>query len=1322
MDFLNSMRRCGLGLAMLLVAVAGAVAPAQAQTAPAFDRVEYFFDTDPGFGQGTAVALPGAPGTTLAALPFTADLAPLSAGFHTLFVRSRAGANNWSQTYRQILYKEPAATSIAPPANLAAVEYFVDTDPGYGQGSSAAISGGSTNATGVAFSLSLGAVPAGFHTLYYRVRDAANKWSQTHSRLFYVDDPAVAAVPNLNKAEYYVDTDPGYGAGTDVPIATPAATLPSLNLLADLSGLPDGPHRIFVRVRDANNRWSMVLNRPFAKSGCSSSPNHAALLPAASYTGSGLTPAAVEQLYNGLAVTGSSSTFQNNFYAQVDLGTALRPVSEVQLSLQNVNGTAVNYTLQVETSANLSSWSVIDSYSATLAANQTAPVRVARTFATVLSNVRGLRLRLLLPTVAQGIQLTDAGVFYFNCVGPTVTGFTPTSGPAGTAVTITGTNLTGATLVRFNGTAAGAITNSTATSLTVAAPAGGSNGPICVTTPDGTACSTGSYTYPPAIATGTVSPATFCAGSGISVPFSTNTADYAAGNAFGLQLSDASGVFAANAPVFGTLSGALSANGGTLAGTIPNTTPAGTGYRVRVVASNPAVTGADNATSLAINATPVSQAAGPATVANGAPIALTVSPTYPGATYSWSAPTVGAFSTQQSPTTSTATPGVTRYSVTVTLGSCSFSSFVDVTVQASTDPILTLTAFSQGFCQATPRILSYTVSGNRYPVGNVVTAQLSDATGGFANPTAIGSFPASGMGSGALSVTVPATTPPGIGYRVRLVSSNPVVISNDNGSNLAVNAPPTATATSNSPVPQSGTIELLGGPAVAGNTYSWSAQYTSGGGAFVSSAQNPQLANATPGQSGNYTLTITNAAGCSATASVAVTVTPSVPVTTLALTPLAGPLCAGSGYTLSYTAGGPSFNAGNTISAVLSDASGMFSAASPVIGALSTTAAAAGTLGVTIPAATVAGGGYRIRLVSSNPVIVSSDNGSSLTINNLSVAAAGSNSPVAAGSSITLTATGIAGATYAWTGPNGYTATGPNQTIGNATAANAGTYSVTIGLSGCSATASTTVVVSAAPNVASIQTSAITGAYCAGTAISVPFTAANFTAGNVFTAELSNASGSFGSPVSLGTLAGTSGGTIAGVLPAATAAGTGYRIRVVGSQPATVGSDNGSNLTVTAAGLFTWLGNVSTSWFEPANWSCGQVPTGASSVMIPAGMALYPVLGAGTPAALNLTVATGASLTFNGTFSLLGNLLNNGTLNAGTGSFVCAGTTAQTLGGSNALRFFNLTVNNAAGVTLQTPLALRRVLTLAAGNLASGGYLTLESDATGTAMVVNPAG
>ena len=71
---------------------------------------------------------------------------------------------------------------------------------------------------------------------------------------------------------------------------------------------------------------------------------------------------------------------------------------------------------------------------------------------------------------------------------PTVTGIGPSSGPTagGTSVTVSGTNLTGATAVHFGSTAGTGITSVTATSLTVTSPAGTGTVDVTVTTPNGT--------------------------------------------------------------------------------------------------------------------------------------------------------------------------------------------------------------------------------------------------------------------------------------------------------------------------------------------------------------------------------------------------------------------------------------------------------------------------------------------------------------------------------------------------------------------------------------------------------------------------------------------------------------------------------------------------------------------------------------------------------------------------------------------------------------------------------------------------------------------
>ena len=89
------------------------------------------------------------------------------------------------------------------------------------------------------------------------------------------------------------------------------------------------------------------------------------------------------------------------------------------------------------------------------------------------------------------LATTDGGLP--PVVVPTLTAFTPASGPVGTVVTLTGTGFTGATAVAFNGAAAG-FTVDSGTQITAMVPAAASSGTIAVTTPSGTGTSVTSFT------------------------------------------------------------------------------------------------------------------------------------------------------------------------------------------------------------------------------------------------------------------------------------------------------------------------------------------------------------------------------------------------------------------------------------------------------------------------------------------------------------------------------------------------------------------------------------------------------------------------------------------------------------------------------------------------------------------------------------------------------------------------------------------------------------------------------------------------------------
>lgn len=70
-----------------------------------------------------------------------------------------------------------------------------------------------------------------------------------------------------------------------------------------------------------------------------------------------------------------------------------------------------------------------------------------------------------------------------------VAGFLPTSGAVGDLVTLTGTGLTGAYAVTFNGTSATVFSVISGAQITAIVPAGATSGPIAVTTLGGTGTS-----------------------------------------------------------------------------------------------------------------------------------------------------------------------------------------------------------------------------------------------------------------------------------------------------------------------------------------------------------------------------------------------------------------------------------------------------------------------------------------------------------------------------------------------------------------------------------------------------------------------------------------------------------------------------------------------------------------------------------------------------------------------------------------------------------------------------------------------------------------
>ncbi len=146
-------------------------------------------------------------------------------------------------------------------------------------------------------------------------------------------------------------------------------------------------------------------------------------------------------------------------------------------------------------------------------------------------------------TTGAGTSLTgSANQFTYEAPAPTVLAVSPGSGPtsSGTAVTITGTNFTGATAVAFGGTAATSVTIVSATEITCAGPAGTGTVDVTVTTSAGTSSvsSNDQFTYTSSsLVVTTVSDATTHTGTSLRDAINTANTDAAAGQSVTIAFS-----------------------------------------------------------------------------------------------------------------------------------------------------------------------------------------------------------------------------------------------------------------------------------------------------------------------------------------------------------------------------------------------------------------------------------------------------------------------------------------------------------------------------------------------------------------------------------------------------------------------------------------------------------------------------------------------------------------------------------------------------------------------------------------------------------------
>lgn len=101
------------------------------------------------------------------------------------------------------------------------------------------------------------------------------------------------------------------------------------------------------------------------------------------------------------------------------------------------------------------------------------------------------------------------------------------------------------------------------------------------------------------------------------------------------------------------------------------------------------------------------------------------------------------------------------------------------------------------------------------------------------------------------------------------------------------------------------------------------------------------------------------------------------------------------------------------------------------------------------------------------------------------------------------------------------------------------------------------------PDATIVTTALADSVFCAGTTVNVSYTiGGTFFDDNIFAVQLSDSSGGFDRPMTIGTRTTAAPGLIVATIPDTVRSGSGYRMRVIGTSPAVLGADNGEDVDI----------------------------------------------------------------------------------------------------------------------------------------------------------------
>jgi len=433
--------------------------------------------------------------------------------------------------------------------------------------------------------------------------------------------------------------------------------------------------------------------------------------------------------------------------------------------------------------------------------------------------------------------------------------------------------------------------------------------------------------------------ASICAGAAASVPFTVTGTFETTGVTYTAQLSNATGSFATPVNIGTGTASPINV-------VLPTNLIAGTGYRIRVIASSPSTAVISNV--ITVKPLPTATLSGGASITVGESTNLSIVLTGD-APWTYKLSNNQSYTATVTPTTTTVTPSVTTTYSLLSISNACGNGNVSGSALITVIPRISVADVALGsICVGTNVSLPFVVTGS-FETPPSYTAQLSDAAGGFTTPVNLKTGNAS-----PLDISIPTNLPAGNGYRLRVIAN--ATATSISSAAFVIKVRPTATIT--------GTPTInFGETATLNLSFMGEGPWTFGlsDGTTGTADRTPFTVNVKPTQTSTFLVSsVRNLCGDGSTSGNGlVTVIPR-----LLTENVSSAVCSGKDIEVKFSIGG-NLPANATFQAQLSDSTGNFA------NAVSIGTSSRSPLTATIPSTILPGGNYRLRvIVVGNPAII----------------------------------------------------------------------------------------------------------------------------------------------------------------------------------------------------------------------------------------------------------------------------------------------------------------------------------------------------------------